>query len=112
MSLIIILLAVFNNFAIRRPYLLSSAPHIIAVVPPKQKMWLRPWSSLMFNKAIVIAVAMDKEVLHWHCIFSLAMFLFCYHIHRSRPTMVQTWVGADFLGISGREKVLNFYPEI
>jgi len=35
MSLIIILLAVFNNFAIRRPYLLSQAPHIIARPPPK-----------------------------------------------------------------------------
>jgi len=45
MSLIIILLAVFNNFAIRRPYLLSAAPHIIARPPPqkKQKTWLRPW---------------------------------------------------------------------
>ena len=28
------ILAVFNNFAIRRPYLLSKAPHIIAR-PPK-----------------------------------------------------------------------------
>jgi len=36
MSLIIILLAVFNNFAIRRPYLLSAAPHIIARPPPKK----------------------------------------------------------------------------
>ena len=36
MSLIIILLAIFNNFAIRRPYLLSQAPHII-VRPPKSE---------------------------------------------------------------------------
>lgn len=27
-------------------------------------------SSLVFNKATAIVVAMDKEVLHWHCIFS------------------------------------------
>ena len=37
MSLIIILLAVFNNFAIRRPYLLSQAPHIIARPPKAEK---------------------------------------------------------------------------
>ena len=41
MSLIIILLAVFNNFAIRRP--------ISLLVPPKQKTWLRPWSRLFVS---------------------------------------------------------------
>jgi len=38
MSLIIILLAVFNNVAIRRPYLLSYAPHIIARPPKAEKV--------------------------------------------------------------------------
>jgi len=36
MSLIILLLAVFNNFAIRRPYLLSYAPRLIARTPTEE----------------------------------------------------------------------------
>ena len=38
MSLIIILLAVFNNFAIWHPYLLSQAPHIIARPPQAENV--------------------------------------------------------------------------
>jgi len=41
MSLIIILLAVFNNFAIRHPICYHNRP-ISLLVPPKQKTWLRP----------------------------------------------------------------------
>ena len=55
MSLIIILLAVFNNFAIQCPYLLSQAPHIIARPPaPKQKTWLRQWSWYYHCRPLVI----------------------------------------------------------
>jgi len=43
----------------------------------------------MFNKAIVIVVAIDKEVLHWHCIFSFAVA--CFAEARSG-----TKIGADF----------------
>jgi len=42
MSLIIILLAIFNNFAIRRPYLLSQAPHIIVRPPQSRKRGYAP----------------------------------------------------------------------
>jgi len=42
MSLIIILLAVFNNFTIWRPYLLSQAPHIIARPPQSRKRGYAP----------------------------------------------------------------------
>ena len=34
------------------------------------------WSSLMLNRAIVIVVAMNKQVLHWHCIFTLPVSCF------------------------------------
>jgi len=37
--------------------------------------------SLMFNKAVAIVVAMDNEVLHWHCMFSFAVSC-CCQIHR------------------------------
>jgi len=30
-------------------------------------------SSLMFNKAVAVVAAMDKEVLHWYCIFMAAL---------------------------------------
>jgi len=55
--------------------------------------------SLMFSKAIVIVVAMDKEVLHWHCIFSLAVSCFAVKFIGRGPE-----IGANFFGISGREK--------
>jgi len=42
MSLIIILLAVFNNFVIRRPYLLSQAPHVIARLLQSRKRGYTP----------------------------------------------------------------------
>jgi len=50
---------------------------------------------MMFSRAIVIVVAMDKEVLRWHCIFSFAVSS-CYQVHRSKPKMVQK-IGTDFL---------------
>jgi len=42
MSLIVILLAVFNNFAIWRPYLLSYRRPISLLVPPSRKRGYAP----------------------------------------------------------------------
>jgi len=57
----------------------------------------------MFSKAIAVVVAMDKEVLHWHCIFSFAVSCFAIKFIDRGPKLCyknRCW----FFGISGPEK--------
>ena len=64
----------------------------------------------MFNRAIVIDVAMDIEVLHWHCIFGLAASCFAIKFIGRGPKHYKNWCW--FFWYLRSWKVLNFYPEI
>jgi len=70
-------------------------------------------SSLMFSKDTAIVVAMDKEVLHWRCIFSFAMSCFAVKFIGRGPKWYKNrcW----FFRISSPEKFRKsdeFFPEV
>jgi len=70
-------------------------------------------SSLMFSKAIAIVVAMDKEVLHWRCIFRFTVTCFGIRfIGRSPKWYKNRWWFFISEILNSPEKILNFCPEI
>jgi len=63
----------------------------------------------MFSKAIVIVVAMDKEVLHWHCIFNFPVSCFAISFIGRGPKQYTNWCWFFVYQVLKSHEFLSWY---